>query len=482
MPPSPLPRPASSALRSASLLPVLMLVSACAAVPDLGPRPIPRTPQQLGATTDNPATDTATWPGEGWWKDYGDPQLAALIEEALGASPDLAAAAARLRQAEGYARSTGAALLPTVEANGQAAEAKQSYNNGIPPAFVPQGWNDTGAATLNLSYQIDFFGRNRAALRAATSDRQAAAIEARAARLALATSVAGAYADLGRAAAARAVRADALRLREETARLVARRVVNGLDTLAEQRQAEAAVPVARADLAAADEQLALVRHQLAALLGAAPERGERITPPAPGALPPVAVPARLALDLLGRRADIAAARARVEAAAAHIGVARAAFYPNVNLMAFVGAQSLGLGNLTKVGSESGQAGAAITLPLFEGGRLAGAYGTARGSYDEAVALYDATLVRALREVADAATTQASVATQLADAREATARSEAAWQLARRRYTGGLSTYLAVLSAEDALLRNRQLRADLEARSLAVDVALIRALGGGFRQG
>lgn len=464
--------------RRLAVMTLPLLLAGCAAVPDLGPRPELRAATDLGAVASD-GTPAGTWPGEDWWRS-SDPQLIALIEEALKGSPDLAVAEARARRAAGYAQSTGAALLPSLSAGAEANEVKQSYNNGFPRQFVPQGWNDTGRASLNLSYEIDFFGKNRAALRAATSDRRAAEIEARAARLALATAVAATYADLGRTTALRAVSVDALRLREESAALVRRRVTNGLDTLGEQRQAEAGVPVARAQLAAADEAVTLTRNRLAALLGARPERGATITPPAPGAFPPTALPDRLALDLVGRRADIAAVRARTEAAAARIAVARASFYPNINLMGLIGVQSLGLSNLTANGSDIGQAGAAISLPIFSGGRLSGNYRQARADYDEAVALYDQTLVRAVREVADAAASQRSALAQLGEARAAVTASEQAHRVARKRYEGGLSPYLSVVSAEDALLANRRMLADIEGRALAVSIDLIRALGGGFQ--
>lgn len=476
-------RPA--ALGVVVLMASLGLVAGCAPVPDLGDRPAMR----QAAATDlsfaeaapgSTAGAPAAWPGEDWWQGLGDAQLSALIAEGLEASPSLAMADARLRAAQALVRQSDAALLPQASANAAAFETKQSYNNGIPAAFVPKGWNDAGRATLDLSYELDFFGRNRAALRAATSEAEAAAIEARAARLALATGVADAYATLARAAAAREVRVEALRLREETARLVSQRVTNGLDTRGEQRQAEAGIPVARAELVAADEAIALARHALAVLVGAPPARGDAITLPHLATITPAPLPDRLALDLVGRRADIAAARARAEAAAARIRVAHAAFYPNVNLTAFIGVQSLGLGNLTAAGSDIGQAGPAISLPLFSGGRIAGAYRQARAGYDEAVASYDDTLLRAMRDVADAAATQRSVEGQVADLRRAVAASEDAWHIARRRYEAGLSPYLSVLSAEDALLANRRLLADLEARRLSAQVGLVRALGGGFR--
>jgi NodT family efflux transporter outer membrane factor (OMF) lipoprotein len=462
---------------SAVVLPFML--GGCAVPPPMGIAPVLRDAGSVTAAgLDGPAD--AVWPGDTWWRDYGDPQLTALIEEAIKGSPALAQAQARLRMAEGYARSAHAALLPDVSASGNVSAIKESYNQGFPPAFMPHGWNSDGAVQVNLAYDLDLFGRNHAALRAATSERVAAAIEARAAQQAIATQVAASYADLGRFAALRDVAAAALHVREETAALVTKRVLNGLDTRAEQRQAEAAVPVARADLAAADRALLLTRNQLAALLGAGPDRGAAVTPPAPGRFALIPLPPRLALDLVGRRADIAAARARAEAATARVSAARAAYFPDINLMAFVGAQSLGLANLTAVGSETGQGQAAISLPLFSGGALAGNYRAARGGYDQAVAQYDDTLVQAVRQVADAAAGQQALAIELTAAHEAVASSQEAWDLAKRRYAGGLSPYLAVLSAEDALLRNRQLLADCEGRVLAVRVELIRALGGGFK--
>ncbi|HIQ17944.1 MAG TPA: multidrug transporter, partial [Novosphingobium capsulatum] len=183
---------------------------------------------------------------------------------------------------------------------------------------------------------------------------------------------------------------------------------------------------------------------------------------------------------LFRSADIAAARARAEAAAAQISVAHAQFYPNVNLVAMIGMQSLGLSNLFTSGSDLGSAGPAIGIPLFSGGRLKGQYRQARAGYDEAVATYNQTLLQALRDVADAAATQRSVDGQLRAAREAVTASDDAYRIARRRYEAGLSTYLSVLSSEDALIANRRLLADLEARTLSAHVALVRALGGGFK--
>ncbi|MBO9712728.1 efflux transporter outer membrane subunit [Sphingomonas sp.] len=455
------------------------LLSACAPVPNLGARPEVRAASSYAADQSlAPRAVAAAWPATDWWSAYGDPQLSALIAEGLADSPDLAAAAARLRSAQGYAQQAGAALLPSVTAQGGANESKQSYNNGIPAAFVPHGWNDSGQLAASLSFDLDLWGKNRAALAAATSDAEAARIELEQSRLVLSTNIASAYADLARLGAERAVQAKALELRLETQKLVGDRVTNGLDTQAELKQSDAAVPAARADLAATDEAIGLTRNRIAALLGKGPDRGLAIALPARPAQAHD-LPAGVTTDLIGRRPDIAAARARVEAAANRIKVARADFYPSVNLTALVGLQALGLDNLFKGGSTYGQVGPAVSLPIFRGGQLAGQYKGARAAYDEAVATYDSTVTTAFREVADAMTSRQALETRLSESRQALASSEAAYSIARQRYEGGLSTFLDVLTAEERVLQNRQIVADLEARAFTLDVQLVRALGGGF---
>jgi outer membrane protein TolC len=145
----------------------------------------------------------------------------------------------------------------------------------------------------------------------------------------------------------------------------------------------------------------------------------------------------------------------------------------------IGVQAIGLNYLFKNGSGIGSAGPAVSLPIFSGGRLQGQYKQARSEYDEAIATYDKTLVQALREVADTATSQALLVTRLQDARDALTASKEAQVITRQRYEGGLATFLSVLSAEEGLITNQRLVADLESRVLTLDIALVRALGGGF---
>jgi NodT family efflux transporter outer membrane factor (OMF) lipoprotein len=454
-------------------------LSACATVPKLGEAPKPAEASSF-ATARSFAAPAADWPADRWWTAYGDTQLSALMDEALAGSPSLKQAQARLRAARARAQAARGATLPQVSANAQAAETKQSYNNGIPAQFVPRGYNDTGRATLDLSYDLDLWGRNRAALAAATSEADAARMDVAEARLVLTTAIATAYADYARLVAEHDAADAAVKNRQATADLVAHRVEGGAANKGEADQAAAAAAAARQDLAALDEQLAVARDQLAALAGEGPDRGLALG--RPGARPSAGfgLPTNLAADLLGRRPDLQAARLRAEAAGKRIDVARAGFYPNLNLAAFIGAQSLGLANQTKSGSDIGQAGVAFSHPIFEGGRLQGEYKGARADYDAAVAAYDDTLVKALQDVADAAAGQRALQARLAAAHAALSAAQSAYDIARLRYQGGLSSYLTLLSAEDQVIAQRRTVAQLEARALSLDASLVRALGGGFR--
>jgi NodT family efflux transporter outer membrane factor (OMF) lipoprotein len=462
-----------------SILLAALLTSACATMPAPTPARVAKAPEAYAAAQTLTTADAAAWPADAWWKAYGDAQLDALVDEALTGSPTLAQAEARLRRAQALANQAKAAQLPSVSANGGVEHAKQSYNNGIPADFVPQGYNDYGRLSLDFSWELDFWGKNRAAVAAATSEARAAQADAAQARLMLATSVAASYADLARLYAERDVAERSVALRLETLNLVSDRVTNGLDTRGELRQAEAGPPNARAELAAIDEQIAQTRNGLAALLGAGPDRGLAIARPSVANLKPFGLPANLAADLIGRRPDVVAAKWRAEAASKRIGQAKASFYPNVNLAAAIGVQSLHLDKLFDSGSDVGSVGPAVSLPIFEGGRLKANLRAAEADRDGAVAAYDSAVTQALRDVADVAASERALNTRLAESRAALAANEDGFRIARLRYQGGLSTYQNVLIAELAVLAQRRNVADLESRALTLDVALVRALGGGF---
>lgn len=454
------------------------LLSACAAVPDVGPRPAPA-PAESFESAASFADAAGAWPVEGWWQGFGDAQLDTLIAEGLKGSPDMAVAAARVRAAEALAQQAGAALLPRVGGEGSAGGTQQSKNLGIPPAFVPDGIQDTGHVAATFSLDFDLWGKNRAALAAATSEAEAARVDEAQARLMLTTGIASAYADLAGYYHALDVAKEAVRVRGASADISGRRAAAGIENQSAERQAESRAASSRADVAALEEAIATTRHRIAALVGAGPDRGLSIARPTL-ASPGIGLPPQAGIDLVGRRPDIVAAKLRAEAAAKRIDVARADFYPNINLSALIGLQSLGLSNLFKSGSDYGNFGAAVSLPIFDGGRLQGRYRGARADFDSAVANYDRTLIAALRDVADIVTSRAATERQLSERQDALKAATDAAELAGLRYRAGLSNQLEQLVAEDSMTQLARQVADLQARRLSLDIALIRALGGGYQ--
>lgn len=455
-----------------------IVLNSCALMPDVGPAPQPEQASALASrqSLDAPKTD---WPTQDWWTSFGDHQLDELMAEALKNSPSMVQAEARLREAIARTQTARSALYPTIGVDASANKTKLSYNYIYPKSVVPLGWNDMGDITLDFSWELDFWGKNRDALRAATSESKAAGADASAAGLLLTTTLAGAYVQLQYLYDHRDIVAETLRNRQESAQLTRRRATQGLDARSEIEQSAARVDAAKAALAESNEQIQLAQNGIAALLGKGPERGLDIVRPSLSLRRPVGLPDALDANLLGRNPEVVAARWRVEAAARRVGVARAEFYPNVNLMAFVGYQSLGLSNLFNSGSDIGSVGPAISLPLFEGGRLRANYRGARAEYDFAVASYNEALTQALRETADATRSLAALVDRSAATDSELAHSEESYRLAKERYQGGLVNYLAVLAAEDALLQARLADAAIHARGYSLDVALVKALGGGF---
>jgi len=471
----------SSARRTGFILTVSALaLAACAEVPKLGPKAVEKAAASY-ATDQSFAAPASEWAADRWWDAYGDAQLSTLIDEAIANSPTLAQSKARLESADAQVMQSQSALLPTASANGQYYETELSHAQGFPPqfsAFFPRGYNPNARLTLDASYDLDLFGKNRAALAASVSEEAAARADLAQARLTLSTAVAQAYGDLARLGAERAAAAESLKNRTESGQLTADRLKNGLDTQAELKQAQSLTPSSQADLDALDEQILIGRHRIAALLGEGPDRGLAITVPGPEQVKPFGLPANLTTNLLGRRPDIVAAKLRAQAAAKRIDVAKAAFMPDINLSGFIGLQAFPIGQLFSNGNV-GQIGPAISLPLFEGGRLKAGYRGARADYDNAVDAYNQTVVTALQDVADAATSVQSASKQLDERREALKAGEAAYSVAELRYKGGLSSYVSVLSAEDAVITQRRAFADAQARVFTLDIALTRALGGGF---
>lgn len=454
---------------------VLLTLTGCANMPEPAEHAQPKSITAY-ATDQSFTAPVSDWPGDHWWEEIKDQQLAVLITEGLSGASDMRIAQARFAAANAAVGGAKATLLPSVNLGGSVTEVKSSQNSLLP---APGDWDDIAQTSLDLNWTLDFWGKNRAALDAAKAGAKSAEAEAQAARLLVSTGIAASYANLSGLYKERDTAANARNVRAKTADLMAKRQREGLENEGAAAQARAGKEQAEADLDAIDEQIALVRNQIAALMGAGPDRGLAIERPALPMDKVFGLPENLSAELLGRRPDVVAARFRVEAATKDIDRAKAEFYPNINLMALIGFQSLGLNNLLLAHSQFGSAGPAFSLPIFDGGHLRAQYRGAEADYAEAVAVYDGTLTQALREVADAAVSRRALSGRLNKSRAAEAAARTAWTIATNRYRGGLGTYLDVLSAENAFIQSSRQVTALEARSITLHIALIRALGGGY---
>jgi len=419
----------------------------------------------------------AAWPELDWWKRFGDPQLDALEEEGLAGSPTIRLARSRVDQALAAAQVAGAVRKPQVNASGDVTRQRFSENAIFPPPIGGSTFTTTEVA-LNADYELDLWGKNRAAYDAALGRSQAAEADAFTSRLVLSAALAGAYVQLARAYEQLDLAHRALEDREKVQALTNDRVRAGLDSRLELKQVETSIPAARARVAQVEEEIALARNQIAALLGKGPDRGLALERPTLR-MADVALPSRVPADLLGRRPDVVASRLRAEAASRQVAAQKAEFYPDVNLSALVGLQSVTLSHLLDPASAIPSIGAAVRLPIFDGGRLRGALAQRNAEYDAAVEQYNQTLADALREVVDQLTSLRSVNAQRTEVESALASAEEAYALAVTRYKAGLGSLLQVLTAEMAVLEQRNLRADLQSRELALSIDLMRALGGGY---
>jgi NodT family efflux transporter outer membrane factor (OMF) lipoprotein len=423
--------------------------------------------------TQNPAAADARW-----WLAYGDGELNRLIEQAEQGSPSLRLAQARLHGALAGTELAESADRPQLNASLDAS--RQLYTkNGMVPSPIAGTIRDTAALQLGASWELDLFGKNRAALEAALGTARAAEVDSIAARVLLESTVTRSYLRLRALSSQLEVAQRALQQREETLSLVKQRIEAGLDSQLELRQAEAALPEARRQIEALQEQVTLARHALAALIGQ-PHAEPLATVPTLAGVKPLATPVALPADLLGRRPDVLAARWRVEAAMGDAANAKAQFYPNINLTAFAGFSSIGFDRLLESGSQQWGVGPAIRLPLFDNGRLRANLRGKTANLDQAVENYNATVIEAVRETLDQISSLQAIVKQQAEQQQAQQAAEAAYALARQRYEAGLGNYLQVLSAETGVLEQRRLAVDLQARLLDTQVVLVRALGGGYR--
>jgi len=412
-----------------------------------------------------------------WWRAFGDDTLNQLEAQALQANPSLKLAQARIAAAQASSQLTDAASGPQLEA--QLDVTRLHYTaTGLYPAPLGGSVKDTGDARLAASWEMDFFGKNRAALQAALGMERAAQADAQAARVLLAAQVAQTYFAWVGLTEQHTVAERTLAQRGQSLQLVQDRVKVGLDTQLELRQAEGALPEARQQLASLDEQIALTRNALAALIGE-PNKPLTLISHGQDAIKFMPFGDALNANLLGQRADVSAARWRAQAADESVSSAKAQFYPNINLSASLGFSTIYLDRLLQADSKQWGVGPAISLPLFDSGRLRANLSGKTAERDEAVESYNAAVINAVHDAADQLASRQAIARQQAEQAQAAQAAQDAYAAAQQRYRSGLLNALQVLNAENAVLAQRRQAVDLGTRALQNQVALARALGGGF---
>ncbi|KFN50376.1 efflux transporter outer membrane subunit [Arenimonas composti] len=416
----------------------------------------------------------AGFPDLAWWRGFADPQLDALVDEALRGSPSLAAADARLRRARAQAGLADAARRPAASASGQYALAQ------LPGSLAGDGPMHNAVLMVNFAWPLDLWGGHRADYAAALGEARAVEVEAQAARLELAAAVVRAYVGFAQACAAEDIAGRELARAGEVRRLVQQRVDAGIDGSRGLRDAEATVAAVQARHHATQQRIESARNAIAALLGAGPDRGLALERPRLLAAAPPALPASLPSDLLGRRPDVVAARWRAEAAAQRIHAAEAKFRPNVDFSGLIGLVGGDPAALFASDALLGFGGPAVTLPVFEGRRLRGELDGRDADYDLAVATYDGRVATALQQVADAVQAVAALQAQDEALRRARDAASEALALAEARQRSGVGSRLDVLAAHRPLLDLEQQLATLQAQRYLAAVDLDQALGGGLR--
>jgi len=396
------------------------------------------------------------WPAKEWWKRYQDSTLDQLIELATSTSPSLATAHARYDSARQSVRIAGAASGVRIDASADIDRQRLSDNGLIPPQLLGFTWYNQADLGLQASYTFDWWGKQRDAVEAAMDQAHAAQADRSAAALMLASSIADAYfgwqADQSRIALA-GERADVV---EREAAIAGARVRADLDSADTTRRSDLDLAAAREQIAALEGSAKLRVVAIAALVGRSlselPALQAKPLPELSGNLPD-----NVKIDL----------------------ISRAEFFPDVTINALAGLSSIDVGKLLEYGSRVPQASAAIHLPIFDAGRLKARYGATQAAIDSAVATYQDTLVSAARDVATQASTREQIAAQRA---QRSLEVDAALQLrdsASARVRQGITDSRAELTARVSWIEQRDALMQLDAAALSADIALQRALGGGY---
>jgi multidrug efflux system outer membrane protein len=460
----------------------LVLLGGCAVGPDY------KRPQ----AADNPAAysnSTNGWkiaepqaqlPKGNWWEIFEDADLNNLESQALAANQQLKIAVARFAEARAQIDVARSGLFPNITASPSASRERTSANapssSGKP---LGTGTFDDFSIPLDLSYEVDLWGRVRRTVESARAQGQASADDVETVRLAIQAEVAADYFTLRALDSQTAVLNASVQVFTKSLQLTQNRRAGGVVSDLDVAQAQTILKTTQAQLPAVALQRAQFEHALAVLVGQ-PAPTFRIPQRDLSTAPPL-IPPGLPSELLERRPDIAAAERRMAAANASIGIAKAAFFPTVQLNGLAGLESLDAGTLFNSSSRLWAVGPSLTLPIFEGGRLRAGLRFANATYDEMVATYRQSVLTAFTDVEDNLAAQTLLADQYEQESEALVAARKQLEIANNRYRDGLITYLEVATAESTALDIEFSATQLRGQQLVATVSLVKALGGGWQE-
>ncbi len=457
------------------LLPTALLLGSCKFGPDF------LNPGATGGTTWKEGKATAgTHLPDNWWRLFNDGDLTKLVNRALSANNDLAAAKARVDTARALVGVDQARLFPTLDLNGSGGASRSSassVSNNLPPGADVKLDSQRYRSTFDLAYDPDLWGRNKRLIE--SSSAQAAASEALldSQRLGVATEVARQYFLLRGLDSQEDVVKETIKSRKDAFDIQKSKLDAGLIDGLSTSQANTELELANNDLAAVQRQRGSAEHALAVLCGARPSDFSVSIRTTSGALPNIK--AGLPAEVLNRRPDVRAAEQQLRGANAKIGVAEAAFYPNFSLSAGAGFESLDVKSFLDWENRVLSLGAGVAAPLFDGGTNKANYQAARSRYDEALAAYRQTLLIALREVEDALVDLKGLARSHSALTRALSSARESRRIAQERYDKGLTSYIEVVAADRSILQVRLTLSQLDAQQRITLTALAKALGGGW---
>ena len=457
------------------ILPTTMVLGSCMLGPDF------KLPDASGGThwKETRATSGTRLP-DTWWRLFNDPELTRLVDRALAANNDLAAAKARVETARALVGVDRARMFPTLNLNGSAGISRVSEGTAtrnMPPGFAIDLESQRYRGTFDLAYDPDLWGRNKRLIEASSA--QAAASEALldSQRLGVATEVARQYFLLRGLDGQKIVLTETIQSRQSTLNLQQSKTDAGIIDGLSSSQARTELELARNDLAAVERQRGAAEHALAVLCGTQPSNFSVSNRALIGVLP--VIRAGLPAEVLNRRPDVRAAEQNLRAANARIGVAEAAFYPNFSLSTGAGFESIDVKSFLNWENRVLALGAGVAAPIFDGGTNKANYQASIGRRDEALANYRNTLLVALREVEDALVDHKGLATSRIALDHALSSSRETQHLSQERYDKGLSSYLEVVDAGRTVLRVQLVLDQVDAQQRITLAALAKALGGGW---